>query len=251
MRKSLICILFGLVASSYLTAQRSISDEAKIFQKYRDGVFTIQGDMGSGSGFLIHKFGLVVTNVHVIAGSVKLRVQINDTMKVPGLPIFIDKVLDIAILQVAPEAVAHLKPLVLFDEAEPIAYEGERVLAIGSPLSQIRIVTAGIVSKVKRDVIISDVNINHGNSGGPMLNLDGQVIAVNTFLDTDGTGAGVAGSVVITQASKMIEDAIAMCEHPDHEPPPFILYPVMPSEVYPVEELVWSAVSEERDPDFY
>jgi hypothetical protein len=172
-------------------------------------------------------------------------------MKVAAISIFTDKVLDIAILQVAPEAVSHLEPLKLFDGEEPIAYEGERVLAIGSPLNQIRIVTAGIVSKVKRDVIISDVNINHGNSGGPMLNLHGQVIGVNTFLDTDGTGAGIAGSVVITQASKMIEDAIALCQKPDHEPPPFVLYPVMPNDVYPVEELVWSAVSEERDPDFY
>jgi S1-C subfamily serine protease len=81
---------------------------------------------------------------------------------------------------------------------KPVAFVGERVLAVGSPLATEGILTTGIVSRVESDAIISDVNINPGNSGGPLLNFRGQVIGITTFgVQEPGRGPGISGIVRI------------------------------------------------------
>jgi hypothetical protein len=91
-----------------------------------------------------------------------------------------------------------------------IATVGDRVCAMGSPLDQEQILTSGIISKVSTDTIISDVNINGGNSGGPLLNMNGEVIGLNTFIHTPTkAGPGYAGIVPITKALPVLEKAMA------------------------------------------
>ena len=87
-------------------------------------------------------------------------------------------------------------------------YVGERVIAIGSPLNQEKILTSGIISKLETGLVIHDVNINPGNSGGPLINMNGEVIAVNSFGDFSSRVPCIYGSVNILEAKNLIGKAI-------------------------------------------
>jgi S1-C subfamily serine protease len=149
-----------------------------------------------GSGFVIDKTGYIVTNYHVIRGaeSVEVGFSNNDNMKakiVGG-----DPSTDTALLKVKASARA-LRPLGLGDSDS--IQVGDDVLAIGNPFGLARSATRGIVSAVQRPlqapngmtidhVIQTDAQINHGNSGGPLLNAQGAVIGVNSAIETGSTG---------------------------------------------------------------
>jgi putative serine protease PepD len=150
-----------------------------------------------GSGFVIDKTGYIVTNYHVIRGaeSVEVGFSNNDNMKakiVGG-----DPSTDTALLKVNANARA-LRPLGLGDS--DAIQVGDDVLAIGNPFGLARSATRGIVSAVQRPlqapngmtidhVIQTDAQINHGNSGGPLLNAEGAVIGVNSAIETGDTGS--------------------------------------------------------------
>ena len=231
-------ILCGIVCSQ-VPAAREVSQEAVIFHKTRDAVFTIYGDRGKGSGFLVDKAGLVLTNSHVIATSRRISVQINHNTRVPATLLAEDRQKDIAVLQVASEVVEKLPVLEIADRpSAELAFEGEKVIAIGSPLNQTRILTSGIVSKIEERAIISDVNINPGNSGGPLINMDAEVIAINTFGDFSSGGPGVSGSILVSLALPLLDQARARLHE---EPPPSTLLPVVPEDPFPIEGLKWAA----------
>ena len=231
-------ILVGIVCGQ-VSAARKVSEEAVIFREIRDAIFTIYGDRGHGSGFLIDKVGLILTNSHVIAASSRISVQLNPNTRVPATLLAEDKQKDIAVLRVAPEIVKELPILKIADRpAADLAFEGERVIAIGSPLNQIRILTSGIVSKVEERAIISDVNINQGNSGGPLINMDSEVIAINTFSNVPLRGPGVSGSVSISLALPLLDQARRKLHE---EPPPPTLLPVVPDDPFPIEGLKWTS----------
>ncbi len=152
-----------------------------------------------GSGFIIDEAGLVVTNNHVIADADEINIILNDGTKLRADIVGRDKKTDIALLKVKPE-----KPLtaVKFGNSDALRL-GEWVIAIGNPFSLGGSVTAGIVSARNRDInsgpydnyIQTDAAINRGNSGGPLFNLAGEVIGVNTaiFSPTGGSiGIGFA-----------------------------------------------------------
>ena len=150
-----------------------------------------------------------------------------------------DKQKDIAVLRIAQEVVKELPILKIADRsAADLAFEGERVIAIGSPLNQTRILTSGIVSKVEERAIISDVNINPGNSGGPLINMDSEVIAINTFRDPSLGGAGISGSILISLALPLLDEARGRLHE---EPPPSTLLPVVPENPFPIEGLKWGS----------
>lgn len=231
-------ILCGVVCSQ-LPAAREVSEEAIMFRKTRDAVFTIYGDRGQGSGFLVDKVGLILTNSHVIQSSSRISVQLDRNTRVPATLLTEDKQKDIAVLRVAPEVVADLPILRIADRpAADLAFEGERVIAIGSPLNQTRILTSGIVSKVEERAIISDVNINHGNSGGPLINMDSEVIAINTFGDFPSRGPGVSGSVSISLALPLLGRARGRLHEAS---PPATPLPVVPEDPFPIEGMKWAA----------
>jgi len=127
-----------------------------------------------------------------------------------------------------------------------LAVEGERVFTIGSPLNQRKIITTGIVSKVESRAIISDVNINHGNSGGPLFNSLGSVIGITTFLDASApNGPGISGIVRIEQTEDVIEEARRKMQQVTR--PSATLLPTEPRGSFPVEALRVAGASGQFD----
>ena len=237
--KLFVSLILCSIVCSQAFAAREVSKEAIIFRATRDAVFTIYGDRGHGSGFLVDKIGFILTNSHVVATSSRISVQLDRNTRVPATLLAEDKQKDIAVLRVASEVVEELPILKIADRpAADLAFEGEKIIAIGSPLNQTRILTSGIVSKVEERAIISDVNINPGNSGGPLINMDSEVIAINTFRDPSLGGAGVSGSVLISLASPLLDQARVRL---DEEPPPPTLLPVVPEDPFPLEGLKWAS----------
>jgi serine protease Do len=153
-----------------------------------------------GSGFIIDASGLVVTNNHVIADADEINVILNDGSSLKAEIIGRDTKTDLALLRVKPD-----KPLkaVKFGDSDKLRL-GEWVIAIGNPFSLGGTVTAGIVSARNRDInsgpydnyIQTDAAINRGNSGGPLFNLNGEVIGVNTaIISPSGGSIGIGFAV--------------------------------------------------------
>jgi len=149
-----------------------------------------------GSGFVIDKAGHIVTNYHVIEGAKTVRVSFSNGDNVNARIVGTDPSTDIAVLQVHAHSRA-LTPLVWGNS--DTAQVGDSVVAIGNPFGYTRTATAGIISAVDRpltapnDSIIAhaiqtDAALNHGNSGGPLLNTRGEVIGVNSQISTGNTG---------------------------------------------------------------
>jgi S1-C subfamily serine protease len=214
-----------------------MTEEARLYEKLRNSVFLVASDSGLGTGFLVDAGGLVLTNHHVVGKSRLISVVVGPGKKVPARLAAEDAEHDVAVLRVHPEAIAELEALALLQDAPDAGaiVVGERVMAIGNPLSQESVLTTGIVSKIEDDAIITDVAINPGNSGGPLLNLDGRVLGLNTFGLSTGAGPGIGGTVRIHVATPALARARAGLS--DGEPPPFELLPVVPATRYPLAEL--------------
>lgn len=187
---------------------RVVAEEAKIYRALRDGIATVESESSSGSGFLVDARGILLTNHHVIEGARDLVVRFRSGLRVAATLLAIDPQNDVAVLRVNPEISARLpvvplarpKPQREGETAPSIAIEGEKVMAIGSPLGEEKILTTGLISRVKDGVLISDVNINPGNSGGPLLNMAGEAIGLTTFNEGAGSGPGLSGIVALDRA---------------------------------------------------
>ena len=154
-----------------------------------------------GSGFVFDKAGYIITNYHVIAGAGSIEVTFSNNASINARLVGSDPSTDIAVLKVEMTASA-LTPLPLGDS--DAVHVGDQVVAIGNPFGLSRTATAGIVSALQRQitapsqfaidhVIQTDAPINHGNSGGPLINARGEVIGVNAQIETGGTSEGNTG----------------------------------------------------------
>jgi serine protease Do len=165
-----------------------------------------------GSGFIIDPSGIVVTNNHVIADADEVTVILNDTTRLKAEIIGRDTKVDLALLRVKPE-----KPLtaVQFGDSDKLRL-GEWVVAIGNPFSLGGTVTAGIVSARNRDInsgpydnyIQTDAAINRGNSGGPLFNLEGEVIGINTAIISPSGGSIGIGFAVPSKTAVAVIDQL-------------------------------------------
>jgi S1-C subfamily serine protease len=162
---------------------------------------TTQTQRALGSGFVIDKAGHIVTNYHVVRGASAIQVSFSNNERYKARLVGVDPSTDIAVLKVGVKARA-LKPLQLGDSDN--VRVGDQVIAIGNPFGLDRSVTAGIVSAVQRrisapnnlsisHVIQTDAALNHGNSGGPLLDAQGEVIGVNAQIETGGVSDGNVG----------------------------------------------------------
>jgi S1-C subfamily serine protease len=172
-----------------------------------------------GSGFVYDDDGHVITNQHVVAGADSVTVTFSDGSTRDGTVVGSDPSTDLAVVKVDAPA-DELEPLALADSDE--LEVGDGVVAIGSPFGLSSTVTTGIVSALHRqitapndfsinDAIQTDAAINHGNSGGPLLDLEGRVVGVNSQISSetggnDGIGFAVPSNTVEKIATQLIAD---------------------------------------------
>ena len=171
-----------------------------------------------GTGFVYDTQGDIVTNAHVVDGSSSFKVKFQNGNTVSATLVGKDDSSDIAVLKVNV-ASDQLHPLTMGNSANVLP--GEAVAAIGSPFGLTETMTSGIVSAIDRTItapnnysisgaIQTDAPINHGNSGGPLLTMDGQVIGVNAQIESDSGGNdGVGFALAIDPVKSVVNTIIA------------------------------------------
>ena len=173
---------------------------------------------GLGSGFIIDSKGIVVTNNHVIQGAEDIVVSVNGSKEYKAKVIGKDPYMDLAVLQI--ESDEKFIPVSFGDSDK--ARVGDWVIAIGNPYGFGGTVTTGIISSRNRDIgltryddfIQTDASINVGNSGGPLFDLDGKVVGINTAIIAPGRSGsiGIGFAIPSNSASKVIEQLIEFGE---------------------------------------
>ena len=168
---------------------------------------------GQGSGFILDKQGLILTNNHVIEGGQRIEVTLSDKHKYKAEIIGVDKNHDLALIKIAAP---NLVPAVLSDSNGLVV--GQRVYAIGNPFGLNGTMTRGIISSIRsirgpnnypiEDAIQADAAINPGNSGGPLLNSRGEVIGITTLIASNGVeqNTGIGFAIPINTAKAVLDD---------------------------------------------
>jgi S1-C subfamily serine protease len=170
-------------------------------------------EQGVGSGVIFNSSGWILTNRHVVAGSTKVTVKLKDGTEYTGTVYGIDTLTDLAIVKIEATGLTAAA----LGDSDGLRV-GQLVVAIGSPLGEFtNTVTSGIVSAKGRTIqtegsqlnnlIQTDAAINHGNSGGPLLDATGAVVGINTAIAQDSTGIGF--SIPINLAKPLMEQSVA------------------------------------------
>jgi serine protease Do len=164
-----------------------------IIEKYQGAIIQIATQGGTGTGFYVKEFDLIVTNNHVVDGNAEVTIQGKTFPKALSRVWYIDKKYDLAFLQ--PPTTGNLADIQLghYEEMK----DGDNVVAIGHPYGLNYTATQGVISKVDRirdglKYIQIDAAINPGNSGGPLVNDKGEIIGVNSFIIKGGDNLGFA-----------------------------------------------------------
>jgi putative serine protease PepD len=194
----------------------------EIYRRSRQGVVDITVTQGpsraEGSGFVVDKRGDIVTNQHVVAGGGAIQVEFADGRKASARVVGDDPSSDIAVIRVSVPSSA-LQPLAFGDSSK--VQVGDGAVAIGSPFGLAGTVTTGVVSALGRSIkapnnytitgaIQTDAPINRGNSGGPLLDANGNVIGVNSQIDSNsGDNSGVGFAVSSNTARRVAAALIA------------------------------------------
>jgi putative serine protease PepD len=169
-----------------------------------------------GSGFVIDTNGDIVTNQHVVAGATSIKVRFQDGTVEKASLVGTDPSTDIAVIKVSGDS-SLLHPLT-FGNSSALQV-GDEVAAIGSPFGLPESMTRGIVSALDRTItapnkfsisgsIQTDAAINHGNSGGPLLNMSGQVVGVNAQIESDSGGNDGVGFSIPSDAVKSVANTL-------------------------------------------
>jgi len=170
----------------------------------------------SGSGTIISKKGLILTNNHVIKGSDRLIVTLSDGSKWPAELVGADPVTDLAVIRIAaPPGRLTVIPMGRSDQLRV----GQKVLAIGNPFGLERTLTTGIISAIRKriktddleveEVIQVDASINPGNSGGPLIDSDGKMIGINTLIFTPSGGSvGIGFAVPVDTVKENLNELL-------------------------------------------
>ena len=167
---------------------------------------------GTGSGFIISSDGLILTNAHVVEGADEMHIRLTDNREFTGKVLGLDKKTDIAVVKIDAKDLPVLK----IGSSDSLKV-GEWVAAIGSPFGLHNTVTAGIVSAKSRQLpsdqyvpfIQTDVAVNPGNSGGPLFNMKGEVVGINSqIFSTSGGFMGLSFSIPIDLAMQIKDQLV-------------------------------------------
>ena len=168
--------------------------------------------IAQGSGFIISSDGYILTNNHVVDGAEKVEIELTNGRKYTAKIIGTDPDSDVAVIKIDADNLSHLE----LDNSDNLEV-GEWVLAIGNPLGLSHTVTAGIVSAKGRsgfglaaleNFIQTDAAINFGNSGGPLINLDGKVVGINTAIAGSTGNIGIGFAIPINMAKYAYEQIV-------------------------------------------
>ena len=212
------------IGTERLTSRRYFSVSDDPIQQLFDDFLRTQENAKSfslGSGFLIHPAGLIVTNAHVIDRTAKIHVTLSDGTTGEGKIIASDIKSDVALLLLHTKDGKKSFPYISFD-LSGILYPGETVIAAGNPFGLASSISAGILSGTKRlfsyegrilfsDILQTDAIVYPGNSGGPLINIEGEVIGMNMSLYQNAPGIGFAipaGRIIQLLASWMIPERL-------------------------------------------
>jgi Do/DeqQ family serine protease len=213
---------FAPVVKETAPAVVNVYTERRVIRRERDPFFSFFGqgiprertERSLGSGVLVRSNGVIVTNSHVVKGAEELRVILSDRREYEATIIAEDKESDLAILQI--DTKGERLPVLPID-AENTLEVGDIVLAIGNPFGVGQTVTSGIVSALGRtqvsdlaSFIQTDAAVNPGNSGGALVDMDGQLVGVNTAIfsrsgGSNGIGFAIPGELV----SRAVESALS------------------------------------------
>jgi len=188
-----------------------------IYDQLKDSVVLIQTNLGLGSGFVYDMKGHIITNHHVIEDASTIQVSFLDGNVTSASVVGMDIYSDIAVIKVDSQ-VTTLQPIVLGTSFDLTV--GEPVAAMGNPFGLSDTLTVGIVSSLERtmdaaggyviiDIIQIDAAVNPGNSGGPLVNLHGQVVGVNTAIQSEtGNFTGIGFAIPSDTVKREIDDLI-------------------------------------------
>lgn len=198
----------------------------EIYKNDNKGVVDLVVDSDAeGSGFVIDKKGDIVTNEHVVDGARTIKVTFSDGTKANATVVGSDKATDIAVVRVTGIKASMLTPLTFGDSSAVAA--GDAVLAIGSPFGLAETLTTGIVSGTDRTIespsgatiggaIQTDASINHGNSGGPLIDAEGDVVGVNAQIESDSGGSDGVGFAIPSNTARSVAQQIVAGETVEH-----------------------------------
>jgi|tagenome__1003787_1003787.scaffolds.fasta_scaffold20907680_3 putative serine protease PepD len=194
-----------------------------VYRNVRQGVVDITVANGSGkaegSGFVIDRSGDIVTNQHVVSGGGSILVRFADGTKASAKPVGADSASDIAVVRVSGVDSSKLQPLTFADSSKVAV--GDGAIAIGSPYGLKNSLSVGVVSALGRSIaapnhftiagaIQTDAAINHGNSGGPLLDSQGNVVGVNAQIESNnGENTGVGFAIPSNTVRTVAEDIVA------------------------------------------
>ncbi len=189
---------------------------AEVASAVAPAVVQVETGEGLGSGFVYDESGLIMTNAHVVGNGADVRVRMADGTAVSGSVVGAYPIADVAVVAIDPDGL----DLTVASLADDPPEAGETAVAIGSPFGLEQTVTAGIVSRINSGLstvgsgyvgmIQSDTPVNSGNSGGPLVGLDGRVMGINTAIFSESGGNdGVSFAVPIHTARTVADQLVA------------------------------------------
>jgi serine protease Do len=178
-------------------------------------IITADNQQGQGSGFIIDNEGHILTNNHVVENTTDVKVVLHDGQTPNAEIVGTDRENDLALLKVDPSKLSAITPLPLGDSDK--VKPGQMAIALGSPFELEGSITVGIISGVGRpltgssqrtmlNILQTDAAINPGNSGGPLLNSSGEVVGINTAIETLSSGIGFA--IPINTAKSLLPELL-------------------------------------------
>ena len=201
---------FEQVAETISPSLVTIQSKQEVVSRGRNGFRPRGFNLGLGSGLIISSDGYIVTNAHVIEQADEIAVSLSDGQTVNAEIVGKDEKTDIAVIRIKKEGLQASK----LGDSDKVRV-GEFVIAAGNPFGLSASITSGIVSAKGRgnvgitdyeDFIQTDASINQGNSGGPLVNLDGEVIGINTAMLGRNGNIGIGFAIPVNLVKDIVDD---------------------------------------------